>query len=69
MSCITALDPGMLRMYTVSDEKDERVANASSQSMEWRWSTHPLKLTAKAPKNGWFQYYFPIGKAYFQVPC
>ncbi len=56
-------------MYTVSDEKDERVANASSQSMEWRWSTHPLKLTAKAPKNGWFQYYFPIGKAYFQVPC
>ena len=26
-----------------------------------------LKLTAKAPKNGWLEYYFPIGEAYFQV--
>ena len=25
-----------------------------------------LKLTAKAPKKGWLQYYFPIGMAYFQ---
>ena len=26
-----------------------------------------LKLTAKAPENGWLEYYFPIGMAYFQV--
>ena len=26
-----------------------------------------LKLTAKAPKNGWLEYYFPIGKPCFQV--
>ena len=25
-----------------------------------------LKLTAKAPENGWLEYYFPIGEAYFQ---
>ena len=25
-----------------------------------------LPETNIAPKNGWFQYYFPIGKAYFQ---
>ena len=24
---------------------------------------HSLKLTAKAPKNGWLEYYFPIGEA------
>ena len=28
-----------------------------------------LKLTAKAPENGWLEDYFPFGKAYFQVPC
>ena len=28
-----------------------------------------LKLTAKAPKNGWLEYYFPIGEAYFQGLC
>ena len=22
-----------------------------------------------APKNGWLEYYFPIGEAYFQVLC
>ncbi len=22
-----------------------------------------------APENGWLEYYFPIGKAYFQVLC
>ena len=27
---------------------------------------HSLKLTANAPKNGWLEYYFPIGEAYFQ---
>ncbi len=27
---------------------------------------HSLKLTAKAPKNGWLEYYSPIGEAYFQ---
>ena len=25
-----------------------------------------LKLTAKAPENGWLEYYFPFGKLYFQ---
>ena len=25
-----------------------------------------LKLTGIAPENGWFEYYFPIGDAYFQ---
>ena len=25
-----------------------------------------LKLTAKAPKNRWLEYYFPSGEAYFQ---
>ena len=25
-----------------------------------------LKLTAKAPENGWLEYYFPIRKAYFE---
>ena len=24
-----------------------------------------LKLTAKAPENGWLEYYFPIGMTYF----
>ena len=28
-----------------------------------------LKLTAKAPENGWLEGVFPIGKAYFQVLC
>ena len=27
---------------------------------------HSLKLTAKAPENGWVEYYFPFGMAYFQ---
>ena len=26
-----------------------------------------LKLTAKAPENGWLEYYFPFRTAYFQV--
>ena len=26
-----------------------------------------LKLTDIAPKNGWLEYYFPFGMAYFQV--
>ena len=25
-----------------------------------------LRLTAKAPENGWLEYWFPFGKAYFQ---
>ena len=28
-----------------------------------------LKLTAKAPRNGWLEYYFPIEEAYFQGLC
>ena len=27
------------------------------------------ETTAKAPKNGWLEYYLPIGEAYFQVLC
>ncbi len=26
-----------------------------------------LKLTSKAPENGWLEDYFPFGMAYFQV--
>ena len=22
-----------------------------------------------APENGWLEYYFPVGMAYFQGPC
>ena len=25
-----------------------------------------LKLTARAPENGWLEYWFPFGMAYFQ---
>ncbi len=28
-----------------------------------------LKLTAKAPENGWLEYYCPIDEAYFQGLC
>ena len=28
-----------------------------------------LPETNIAPKNGWLEYYFPIGKAYFQGLC
>ncbi len=32
------------------------------------WS-YTLPETNIAPENGWLEYYFPIGKAYFQVLC
>ena len=32
-----------------------------------KWVTLPE--TNIAPKNGWLEYYFPIGKAYFQGLC
>ncbi len=32
----------------------------------WSRGLPSLKLTAKAPENGWLEYYFPIGEAYFQ---
>ena len=28
-----------------------------------------LPETNIAPENGWLEYYFPIGEAYFQVLC
>ena len=28
-----------------------------------------LPETNIAPENGWLEYYFPFGMAYFQVPC
>ena len=28
-----------------------------------------LPETNIAPKNGWLEYHFPIGEAYFQGPC
>ena len=35
--------------------------------------THSLLIslpeTNIAPENGWLEYYFPIGEAYFQVLC
>ena len=30
---------------------------------------YTLPETNIAPKNGWLEYYFPIGKAYFQGLC
>ncbi len=32
-------------------------------------ATATLPETNIAPKNGWLEYYFPIGKAYFQGLC
>ena len=29
----------------------------------------PLPETNVAPKNGWLEYYFPLGEAYFQWLC
>ena len=34
----------------------------------WEW-WHTLPETNIAPENGWLEYYFPFGMAYFQVPC
>ena len=33
----------------------------------WIQMVFTLPETNIAPKNGWLEYYFPIGKAYFQV--
>ena len=30
---------------------------------------YTLPETNIGPKNGWLEYYFPIGKAYFQGLC
>ncbi len=30
---------------------------------------YTLPETNIAPENGWLEYYFPIGEAYFQVLC
>ena len=38
----------------------------SLESFYNHWNLPSLKLTAKAPKKGWLEYYFPIGEAYFQ---
>ena len=35
----------------------------------WWWFTLTLPETNIAPKNGWLEYYFRIGEAYFQVLC
>ena len=35
------------------------------RSLDYKWITLPQ--TNIAPKNGWLEYYFPIGEAYFQV--
>ena len=32
-------------------------------------SCNTLPETNIAPKNGWLEYYFPIGEAYFQGLC
>ena len=34
------------------------------KSMAYKW--HTLPETNIAPENGWLEYYFPIGEAYFQ---
>ena len=33
------------------------------------WPKYTLPETNIAPKNGWLEYYFPIGMAYFQGLC
>ena len=39
----------------------------------WLWSSffqkNTIPETKTAPENGWLEYYFPIGMAYFQVLC
>ena len=34
-----------------------------------KYEKNTLPETNIAPKNGWLEYYFPIGEAYFQGPC
>ncbi len=39
-----------------------------SQIFVWEWKEWiTLPETNIAPENGWLEYYFPIGMAYFQV--
>ena len=49
------------------------VDNASGGSLFAKKKTRPkwctLPETNIAPENGWLEYYFPIGKAYFQGLC
>ena len=30
-----------------------------------KYEVHSLKLRAKAPENGWLEYYFPLGEGLF----
>ena len=37
--------------------------------LNFNWCMDTLNETNIAPKNGWLEYYFPIGEAYFQGLC
>ncbi len=43
------------------------IQKLSSSRSEMNWSEPTLPETNLAPKNGWLEYYFPVGDAYFQV--
>ena len=36
------------------------------QILDHLWQSSTLPETNIAPENGWLEYYFPIGEAYFQ---
>ncbi len=59
-----------LRGYLESIEQNKPRGWFPKESGSPKTSALPsLKLTAKAPENGWLEYYFPFGKPYFQVLC
>ena len=50
-------------------QKDRDMENQPVNCYSWLVSTLPETNIAIAPKNGWLEYYFPFGKAYFQGLC
>ena len=47
----------------------ERVKDLNQQQNHRLKSEGTLPETNIAPENGWLEYYFPFGKAYFQGLC
>ena len=74
---------GMIGIHAAFIHPGEALYQAIPASNEMSWEpkgpTPPmprgnppgnsLPETNIAPKNGWLEYYFPIGKAYFQGLC
>ena len=48
-------------------------ATWKAKNLPWEFLMYLCELTLpetnRAPKNGWLEYYFPIGDAYFQGIC